>query len=68
MGREDLMGLTVRMCTSGDSDKVSDSDKHVWGLWSASLGGKRMPPVSQRTSIPPVGFTASLLLRSTWKP
>lgn len=66
MGSEDLMGLTVRMCTRGDRDKIRDSDKYVWELWPASLGGERMPPVSCRTLILPMGFTASLLLRTTW--
>lgn len=54
------MGLTVRMCTSGDRDKVRDSDKSVWEMWPASLGGERMPPVSRRTSINPTHGVHSL--------
>lgn len=32
MGSEDLTGLTVTMCTSGDRDRIRDSDKCVWEL------------------------------------
>ena len=60
MGSEDLMGLTVRMSTSGDRDKVRDSDKYVWEMWPASLGGERMTPVSRRTLINPTHGVHSL--------